>query len=252
MFPDSRGWEAIWSASYEHNNHVPSRFGWKLPFWFHAGSVMAYSMFFGLLLLLSGSCWAQCPGNSRVIAHLQWSESAKVIAPDHSWIVEVHPILDADENHTPVTLHKCGESKSWPLFTLQRSAEMYWSSDSKRVLVIDQPLSGANKLLFFTVPGAATDTPEFGADTLERVVMDTLLERLGDGRKVQFYLPALLSWKDDNLVLSVGGETHTGNAGPSEAYCYGLRIDSGSLRVEDVLSDKQLKTRTGRGCQTSP
>ena len=54
-----------------------------------------------------------------------------MVAPNRSWVVEVHPILDADENRAPVIMQECGESKTWPLFILQRSAELYWSSDRK-------------------------------------------------------------------------------------------------------------------------
>ena len=213
---------------------------------------MAYLKFIGLLLLFTGSCWAQCSGRTRPHAHLQWSEPVRVVAPDRAWVVEVHPILDADENRTPVTLHKCGESKSWPLFTLRRDADVYWSSDSKQLLVIDQPLSGGNKVLLFTVPKTGTEIAKAESDALDKAVRAVISEHVGEGKHITFYLPALASWKDRALLLAVGGEAYAGNGGPLDSYCYGLTINSDSLHVGEVLSEKQLKARTGRSCQVSP
>lgn len=213
---------------------------------------MAHKRLIGFSLLVAGTCCAQCPGTTRVHAHLQWSESAKVIAPDRSWAVEVRPILDADENQTPVSIHNCRDSKSWPLFTLQRSAELYWSLDSRYLLVVNQPLSGTNKLLFFTIPKSATGSLHANSDTLDEAVRDAVAERVGNGRHIQFYLPAMVSWKGSSILLAVGGETYTENTGPLDTYCYGVKVNSESLRVEEVLSEKQLKTNTGRSCQASP
>jgi hypothetical protein len=213
---------------------------------------MRYLMLVGLWLLLTGTSSAQCSGTSKTNGSLQWSERSKVVSPDRAWVVEVHPVLDADENGSAVTIRNCGESKSLPLFTLQRSAELYWSSDSKHILVVNQPLSGTNKLLLFSIPSSATGASESAADTLNKIVNDALVERLGESRHIQFYLPTLVSWKASSMLLAVGGETYVGDSGPIDAYCYGLRINSKTLRVENVLSAKELKASTGRSCQVSP
>lgn len=206
----------------------------------------------GLSLLLTATASAQCSGPSRTNGSLQWSESARLISPDRSWVVEVHPVLDADENRTPVTIRKCGESRSSPLFTLQRGAELYWSSDSKRVLVVNQPLSGTNKLLIFSVPSSSTGTQESASDALDKRVNEALVERLGKSEHIQFYLPTLVSWIASGLLLAVGGETYAESVGPLDTYCYGLRVNSDTLRVESVLSEKELKASTGHSCQVSP
>jgi hypothetical protein len=211
-----------------------------------------YLLSVGLSLLLAGTSWAQCSGKSPTHGPLHWSKPATIVAPDRSWLIEVHPILDADENRTPVTIRKCGESKSSPLFTLRRSAALYWGADSKHVLVVDQPVSGTNQLLLFSVPDSTAGTQEPPADALDKAVNEMLVERLGTNRHIQFYLPAFVSWKASNLLLAVGGQTYAENAGPLDTYCYGLRINSDTLRVEQVLSAKELKTRTGHSCRVSP
>lgn len=213
---------------------------------------MRHLILVGLSLLFTATSWGQCSGPARTHANLQWSEAAKVTSPDHVWEVEVHPILDADENRSPVTIRKCGESRSRPLFTLQRSAEVFWSPDSKDVLVVNQPLSGTNKLLFFTVSGSPAQTSEPASNNLDNTVAEALSERLGKDRHLQFYLPTLVSWKDSSMLLAVGGETYVGNSGPLDTYCYGLRINSSTLRVQGVLSEKELKASIGHSCQVSP
>ncbi|MBB6144703.1 hypothetical protein HNQ77_002659 [Silvibacterium bohemicum] len=213
---------------------------------------MKYLILIILSLLLTGTSRAQCSGPVRTHANLHWSEEAKVSSPDRVWEVKVHPVLDADENRSPVTIRKCGESKSWPLFTLQRSAEVFWSPDSKHVLVVNQPLSGTNRLLLFPVPGSPAQTSEPASDDLDKTVTETLAERLGKGKHVQFYLPTLVSWRDSSMLLAVGGETYLGDSGPLDTYCYGLRINSSTLHVESVLSERELKASTGHACHVSP
>jgi hypothetical protein len=204
------------------------------------------------LLLAAGTASAQCSGVPKFQAQLQWSEAAKIVAPNHRWVAEVHPVLDADENRTPVTLHRCGSTDSWPLFTLERKAELRWGADSNQILVVNEPLSGTNKLLLFSVPSLTTGTQGFPPDALDKAVNEALTERLGKENHAQFYLPSFVSWKGDDLLLAVGGATYAANVGPLTPYCYGMRINSSTLRVESILSEKELKTRTGHGCQVSP
>ena len=201
------------------------------------------------LLLTAGSASAQCSGAQRRHAQLRWSESAKVVAPNHAWVAEVHPVLDADENRTPVILHECSGNGSWPLFTLERSAELHWAADSNHILVINEPLSGTNKLLLFSVASLTTGAQGSPSDGLDRSVKEALAERLGKDKHVQFYLPSFVSWKGDDLLLAVGGETYTAYVGPMSTYCYGMIISSSTLHVQNILSENELKTRTGHSCQ---
>lgn len=204
------------------------------------------------LLLTTGTTSAQCFGAPKLHAHLQWSEATKVVAPNHAWVVEVNPVLDADENRTPVTLHRCGGAGSWPLFTLERSAELHWGADSNHILVVNEPLNGTNKLLLFSVSSLTAGTAGVSPNALNRTVNEALTESLGKEKHIQFYLPNFISWKGDTLILAVGGATYAANDGPLTPYCYGMRINSSTLRVESILSEKELKTGTGRGCQVSP
>ena len=211
-----------------------------------------YIMIIIWLLLAAGTASAQCSGTPKLQAQLQWSEAAKVVAPNRTWVAEVHPVLDADENRTPVTLHRCGGSGSWPLFTLERSAELRWGADSNHILVVNEPLSGTSKLLLFSVLSLMAGTASVSPDALDAAVKEALAERLGKEKHVQFYLPSFISWRGDNLLLAVGGAAYATNVGPLTPYCYGMRINSSTLRVESILSEKELKTRIGHGCRVSP
>jgi len=211
-----------------------------------------FAALFGLSLFFSGTCWAQCSGVSKANSRLGWSEPANILAPDRSWVVEVKPVFGADDNRTPVTIRKCGEAVSKPLFILQRDAQLYWSSDSKHLVVVNQPWSGTNKLLFFSVPSETATNRQLPADSLDKTVSETLIKYLGDNKRIQFYLPAFVSWKDTILLLAIGGTSNIQRDGSVDTYCFGMLINSNTLRVEKVLSEKELKISSGRSCQLSP
>jgi hypothetical protein len=82
---------------------------------------MTIAFALGISLLLAGSS-TQCPSAPQTHGRLQWSQSAKIVAPNGPWEVVVHRLLTADENQSPVRLRRCQGAGSWPLLTLQRSA----------------------------------------------------------------------------------------------------------------------------------
>jgi hypothetical protein len=187
----------------------------------------------------------------RTHAHLGWSDFATIVAPNDAWQVEVHPALTSDENLTPVLLRGCQKAGSWPLFILQRDAEMYWGPDSSRLLVVNEPLSGGNQLLFFNIKALSEAKQTQAPDKLDKTVQQVLLQRLGEKKQIGFYLPTLVSWKKDKLLLAVGGDMFPrkiGYNGPTTEYCYGFMIDTKTLRVQDVLSAEELKAASGAEC----
>ncbi len=210
------------------------------------------SLALGLALLVTGASSAPCSGTSPSHGHLQWSESAKIVAPDRAWQVEVHPVLTSEENQTPVTLHSCRKAGSWPLFTLKRSAEIYWSPDSRNLLVVNKPFSGSSRLLFFSVKALSDGKRAGASDLLDRTVKQAVLQRLGEKRHIEFYLPQFVSWAKGNIVLAVGGATYSGGNGPMSPYCYGIVVNGGTLRVEDTLTAGELKAKFGAECRVSP
>jgi hypothetical protein len=190
----------------------------------------------------------------RTHAQLGWSEFATVVAPDRAWQVEVHPVFTSRENHTPVTLRGCEKGGSWPLFILERDAEMYWGPDSSSLLVVNEPLSGTNQLLFFDVETPSDGKQTQAPDELDKAVEQVLIKRLGKNRRTEFYLPNLVSWKGSQLLLAVGGTSSyaKGESGPMKEYCYGFMINTDTLRVQEVLSATELKANSGAECETYP
>jgi hypothetical protein len=118
--------------------------------------------------------------------------------------------------------------------------------------VIDEPLSGTRKLRLFSVAGLTVGAQDPPSDVLDKAVNEALAKHLGINRHIQFYLPSFVYWRGNTLSLAVGGQAYTENVGPLGVYCYGMQIDSESLRVKDVLSAKELKAKAGRSCEVSP
>lgn len=205
----------------------------------------------GISFLLPGISSAQCPGAPRNHAQLQWSQAETVVSPNRVWQVEVHPLLNSVDNETPVLLYGCQQGQSWRLFTLERDANLYWSPDSKYLLIINAPLSGTNKLLLFSINRLITGT-QSASGMLDKIVNEALLYRLGGKKHVQFYLPTYVSWKGNRLLFAVGGETYTQDVGPTNSFCYGVVADNDMLQLKSVISEKQLTAESGNGCQISP
>lgn len=187
----------------------------------------------------------------RTNAQLGWSEFAAVVAPNRAWQVEVHPVFTSGENHTPVLLRGCKKAGSWPLFFLERDAEMYWGPDNSSLLVVNEPLSGTNQLLFFDVKALSEGKQTSAPDELDKAVEQVLLRHLGKKRHIASYLPNLVSWKENRLLLNVGGVTFHGY-GPTTDYCYGFMVNTDTLHVQDVFSARELKAKFGVECQTDP
>ncbi len=206
-------------------------------------------------LLLSDELIAQCPTTPTSHAQLQWSEATKLVSPNHSWEVEVRPVLNSNENESPVQLHRC-ERLSVPrtLLKLERNAEAYWRPDSKMLLIVNQPVANAGKVLLFESTSASPKAEDLdnSSNQIDEVVKKRLSDELGYNRQIEFYLPQFVSWKSADLVIAVGGATTLGGAGTMTPYCYGFVIDSDTRRIRKMLSAKGLKAEFGKECQVSP
>jgi hypothetical protein len=206
---------------------------------------------FGLSLICAGTLLSRCPVTTAKHRAIHWSTAAKITSPDRNWVVEVHPVF-GEENESPVTVRRLRGSKSWQMFLLERDADLYWEANSRHVMVVNSPVAGGNQLLLFPVPAVAWGVPARPADALDRVVSKVVSEQLGAGKRIEFYMPALVSWKDGVLLFSAGGETSTGENQPFESFCYGIRVREDTLAVESVLSAQELKRTSGCDCEYYP
>lgn len=206
----------------------------------------------GFILSIATTSSARCSDIPQTHRQLQWSQPATIVSLSRAWQVEVHPVLTSDENQTPVTLHSCINDGSWPLFTLERSAEMYWGADSRSLLVINEPLSGSSKLLFFSINKLTQGGEAPGSDELDRMVKQILFQRFGEKKQIEFYLPRFVSWKKSQIVLAIGGATSSGGNGPMTPYCYGVVVDSSTLRIQSTISAGELRGKFGAECRISP
>lgn len=191
---------------------------------------------------------AVCGQGGEHNAHIQWSEVAVATAPDHSAQVEVHPALTSDENASPVLLRTCANGRIQQLFTLERSADIYWDPTSINLLLINHRNAEKYSISLFSAH-------EKNSDMVERVLDDLVLRRMpkaaGPDRSVVFYLPRFVSWIGNELVVSVGVATVAPKGGPMSSYCYGVIIDTRRLQLIAVSGD-ELQRRYGAQCQLAP
>jgi hypothetical protein len=156
---------------------------------------------------------------------LHWSERAMVKSPDRQFQIEVHPILTDEENHSPVVIHRLYDGREWELFTLTRAAHVLWSPDSHRILVIDEPTADNYEVRLYSPDGKRTET-----DT-DRMMRSAVASQIAQGRSINFYHPTFVSWKDNELLIAVGGTSYKGIPSPFESFCFAVSVDSDSGKV---------------------
>lgn len=136
----------------------------------------------GIPLLLTGAAFAQCSSAPQSHARLQWSKATKLVSPDGAWELEVQPVLQSNENHTPVRLRNCQGAGLRTLLTLQRSAEAYWGPGGKNLLIINESVANSSELLLFETASANRSMEDEAAQRIDDVVRGRLQRELGDGR----------------------------------------------------------------------
>lgn len=193
----------------------------------------------------------QCQGRSQDHTHLQWSETTQSVSPNGKWEVTVAPVLTSEKNQTPVTLRQCDGSLAMPLLTLQRSADLYWNPDGKDLVIVDEPVANKYSLLFFDI-AKLTGEQKYDQNHVNELVVENLTARLGGKSHVEFFLPSVVSLKQDFLVVSAGGATSIDDNGPMNPYCYGFVIDLREERIHETLSERDLRQKYGATCRLSP
>jgi hypothetical protein len=205
------------------------------------------------LLLLSQGAIASCNGVIQKHAHIQWSNSASIVSPRGGWQLEVHPDLTSDENNSQVSLRRCSDGRSSKLFTLERTAEIYWSPDGDRLLVINQPTRDVSKLIFLDAKSLFDANESPLAFALGDELQSNVQQRLGASRRIEFYLVNFVSWSNKTLTLSVSGATSSGADGPMTPYCYDALLDTGGALVNTHISGDDLRSKfDNSSCKVFP
>ncbi|MGD0682344.1 MAG: hypothetical protein ABR990_09855 [Terracidiphilus sp.] len=176
-----------------------------------------------IIVTTSLVCLAAQPLGHPVFLH--WSKRAIVKSPDGQFQIEVHPILTDEENHSPVVVHRFYDGSERELFILTRAANALWSPDSHRILVIDEPTVDNYVVHLYSPEGKRTE-----ADT-DRMMRSAVASQITQGRSIEFYLPTFVSWKDNELVIAVGGTSYRGIPSPMQSFCFAVSVDSDSGKV---------------------
>ena len=203
---------------------------------------LRYLVVLGLLLFSQGAM-ASCNGVVQKHAHIQWSNPANIVSPNKMWQLEVHPDLTSDENRSQIFLRRCSDEKFFNLFTLERNAEVYWGGGDGHLLVIDQPTTDVSKLILIDTKSLFDTKKSLSYLDLNNEIQGDVKRRLGAARHIEFYLLNFVEWDDGTLVLGVGGTTSSGANGPMTPYCYGVRLDSNTSSVKNLISADDLRSR---------
>jgi hypothetical protein len=184
-------------------------------------------------------------------ARLHWSEPKKIVSPDHAWELTVFPIYTGDGNHSPVVVRKRDGGRANVVLILERSANIYWGSDS-RLLILDHGITNPPRILLFRLGSTGNVTrlravaPDLDADIRGR-----LLRALGRKAVVAFYVPTFGSWTGSRLVLRLGGTVVYKPAdSPMYPYCYRVILNSRTARVENMTKEPARDESTK--CQLFP
>jgi len=188
-----------------------------------------------LMMAASAPNSALCQGPSQPQGTIRWSESTKLLAPNRLRYVEVKPILTADENQSPVWLRSCRSASAFPLMVLSRSADVYWSSDSADLMIIDRPADSSYIVRVFKVVDSRSNLSATEVHGFNNQVRSFVEHRIPKGARIEFFKPRGKSWNGSQLTLEVLGTYSVDDPGPMRSFCFNAVIDSVSFTLRDAL-----------------
>jgi hypothetical protein len=187
-----------------------------------------------IMMALTGSSGPLvCREAPKTHASIQWSEKSRIIAPNRTKYIEVNPILTADDNQSPVELKACGSQSVARVLVLTRSANVHWSSDSSKLLVIDRPGANSYVVRLFDIKDndGSLSVNEFSS--LNDQIRNLAMGAVPSGSRIEFFRPSLKSWSDSRLTIRVRGTYSQGGSGPMGSFCFDTMIDSRSSIPRD-------------------
>ncbi len=181
--------------------------------------------------------------------HLHWSVPSITVPAHGHWQIAVYPDFQSDDNQSPVVLSECPSGQSRTLFFLERNANVYWEPNGEQLLFINQPVANTSELLWFNTQTKPNANPR----QMDQILRRATQKRLGKKSHIAFYLLDMVSWQNDQLVLSVGGAYLQKPVGAMTTYCFGIQLHPTTLKIGRVFSPAELKRRfNGAECRTSP
>lgn len=167
-----------------------------------------------------------CQENPRTHASIHWSEKSRIVSPNRTKYIEVNPILTGDENRSPVELKTCSSQFAAPVLLLTRSANIHWSSDSSKLLVIDQPGANSHIVRLYNIRDSDDVLAVNEIYGLNDHIRNLVMSEIPSGGRIEFFRPHFKSWNGSNLVLSIRGTYSFGGRGPMTSFCFDTMIDS--------------------------
>ncbi len=203
----------------------------------------------GLMAMSAEAHQLPCTPSADQPVQIHWSETKKVFSPSCKWVLEIHSI--GTDGPARVFIRKTEGGPSHFLFGERRDAEVHWEGNDTALIVRDMQFSDRYNLLLFDPLDAYQGQEE--ALRVNSLIRQAVKRELKPRDNITYYLPDLVQWQNDKVVVSVGVVTVSyGGSGPFTPHCFGYEIGLQSLKIEKKLSQANLKTRFAAACQTWP
>jgi len=85
-----------------------------------------------------------------------------------------------------------------------------------------------------------------GEAETDKLLRSAVARKIGPKRNIEFYMLTFVSWKNNELIVNVGGTSSDKRqaSGPMELFCFAASIDSDSGQVLSIKKQPESRCRT--------
>ena len=192
--------------------------------------------------------------------HVRWDERETLTSPDRRWKLDVFPVFDGKDNHSPVQLTDCADGKTHTAMYLKSESDVYWGPDGNSLLIIDEQCAVCSDLLLFGDVESWLHEEKPNTHAKSRVadeIRHAVEKGVGSDMDLYHYAVKFVSWQGSGLVVSVSVDSvkkdtdgsAAGNSDKMVGHCYGAIVDTKENRLVRLVLDKELRKEYDGHCK---
>lgn len=168
--------------------------------------------------------------------HIRWDERETLTSPDRRWKLDVFPVFDGKDNHSPVQLTDCADSKTHTIMYLESEADVHWGPDGNSLLIVDEQCAVCSDLLLFGDVESRLHEEKPNTHTKSRVadeIHHAVEKRVGADMDLYHYAVEFAWWQGNSLIVSISVDSvkdtdgsAAGNSDKMVGHCYGAIVDT--------------------------